>query len=200
VLIRWIVERQDIASPQATGAERSRRNHAGRAATVGGHLLPAVLIRMVLAEASQTAPLPPPCSVAVLHPPLRVPRHGGGAVAVRRRSTRVTDSSPSTAGNAMAAHRTPTNDGVFFNKTGRRTGLGSAPRNNKATRVLTPPGRTSKSSARVSSRRVIKLPCARARPHFQRPSRGPTGPRPEPIRIRVRRAGEHRPVPAWILT
>ena len=141
----------------------------------------------------------PRCSVAVAVPHLlvQVRRHGGGAVAVRRHSNRQI---PSTAGNAMAAHRIPTHDGVFFNKTGRQTGLGSAPRNNKATRVLTPPGRTSKSSARVSSRRVIKLPCARARPHFQRPSRGPTGPRPEPIRIRVRRAGEHRPVPAWILT
>ena len=42
-------------------------------------------------------------------------------------------------------------------KSGRQTGLRSADRNNKATLLLTRPGRTAKSSAKDSSQRAVKL-------------------------------------------
>ena len=54
----------------------------------------------------------------------------------------------------------------------RTAGLRSAARNNKATRLLTRPGPASKSSARDSSRRAVKLRCALADPPFPRAGDG----------------------------
>jgi hypothetical protein len=81
-------------------------------------------------------------------------------------------------------------------------GLRSVARNYKATRLLTRPGQATKSSAKDSSLRAVKLQYASWRPrlprdHRRRPAKVP-GQRP--IRIRLRRAGENHPVPAWILT
>lgn len=45
-------------------------------------------------------------------------------------------------------------------------GLRSAPRNNKATRVLTRPGRSTKSSAKDSSQRAVKLQFGDQAPAF----------------------------------
>jgi len=96
--------------------------------------------------------------------------------------------SPQTGGRGRPIH------GEVSNKTAD-AGLRSAARNNKATRLLTRPGRTSQSSARVSSRRAVKLQ-SRAASSAACPFKVLA----VPIRIRVRRAGEDRPVPAWILT
>jgi len=84
--------------------------------------------------------------------------------------------------------------GRYLNKAAD-AGLRSAARNNKATRLLTRPGPTSQSSARASSRRAVKLQY-RAASSAACPSKVLA----VPILIRVRRAGEDRPVPAWILT
>jgi hypothetical protein len=81
-------------------------------------------------------------------------------------------------------------------------GLRSIARNNKATRLLTRPGCAAKSSAKGSSPREVKLQSAGwARPPRGRAHRRPAGVRGQrPIRTRLRRAGEDRPVLAWILT
>jgi len=75
-------------------------------------------------------------------------------------------------------------------------------RNNKTTLPRTRPYSAAKSYARDSSPREVTLQSAGEAPGAS--ARGPwpacwdSG--PEPIRIRLRRAGEHRRVPAWILT
>lgn len=96
--------------------------------------------------------------------------------------------SPQTGGPGHQIH------GEVSNKTAD-AGLRSAARNNKATRLLTRPGRTSQSSARVSSQRAVKLQSRAASL-----AACPFEVLAVPIRIRVRRAGEDRSVPAWILT
>ena len=81
-------------------------------------------------------------------------------------------------------------------------GLGSADRNNKATLPLTPPVRTTKSSAKDLSPRAVKLQSTGSTPGLPpgdgRRSAQVRGQRP--IRIRLRRAGEDHPFLAWILT
>ena len=81
-------------------------------------------------------------------------------------------------------------------------GLRSVARNYKATRLLTRPGQATKSSAKDSSLRAVKLQYASWRPRLPRDHRRQPAkvPGQRPIRIRLRRAGENHPVPAWILT
>ena len=82
-------------------------------------------------------------------------------------------------------------------------GLRSVARNYKATRLLTRPGQTTKSSAKDSILRTVKLQYASQQPLFPRGCRC----RPAevlgqgPIRIRLQCAGTIiHPVLAWILT
>ncbi len=84
----------------------------------------------------------------------------------------------------------------------RRSGLGSADRNNKTTLPLTPPVRTTKSYAKDLSPRVVKLQSVSSAPGFPPAAdRRPDQVRGQrPIRIRLRRAGENHPFLAWILT
>ena len=80
------------------------------------------------------------------------------------------------------------------NRTG--TGLRSAPRSNKATRLLTRPGRTTKSYARDSSPRAVKLQSASWDPRRASagaPSPACSGAWPKPIRIRLRTCGKRSP-------
>ena len=80
------------------------------------------------------------------------------------------------------------------NRTG--TGLRSAPRSNKATRLLTRPGRTTKSYAKDSSPRAVKLQSASWDPRRASagaPSPACSGAWPKPIRIRLRTCGKRSP-------
>jgi hypothetical protein len=81
-------------------------------------------------------------------------------------------------------------------------GLRSVARNNKATRLLTRPGWTTKSSAKDLILHVVKLQSASKPPQLLWDGRcWPSkvlGQRP--IRIQLRRTGGNHPVLAWILT
>jgi hypothetical protein len=61
---------------------------------------------------------------------------------------------------------TPRLMGVFLVNKKVDAGLDSTDRNNKATLPFTSPGQSSQSSARVLSRRAVKLQCALADTHF----------------------------------
>jgi hypothetical protein len=76
-----------------------------------------------------------------------------------------------------------------------RAGLRSATRGDKATRPLTRPAAATKSSAKDLSLRNVKLQSAGWRPPLGGGAPGPAccGPGPEPIRTRLRCAGEGRP-------
>ena len=82
------------------------------------------------------------------------------------------------------------------------SGLRSVARNNKATRLLTRPGQTTKSSAKDLSLRAVKLQYASSPPGIPpEDGRRPAKVRGQrPIRIRLRRAGGNHPFLAWILT
>ena len=92
--------------------------------------------------------------------------------------------------------------GEVKDKSRQQTGLRSAARNNKATRLLTRPGCTTKSSAKDLSLRIVKLQFVSSTPGLL-PGAGRQPAKVQgqrPIRIRLRCVGGNRPFLAWILT
>jgi hypothetical protein len=85
--------------------------------------------------------------------------------------------------------------GGSLSSTKLAAGLRSAARNNKATRLLTRPGLTTKSSAKDLILRTVKLQSASWRPRIPRgrPRRPAEVLGRRPIRIRLQCAGEHSP-------
>ena len=109
---------------------------------------------------------------------------------------------PEPPGPPFVTRRRPDVPTLGGGQKSRRSGLGSADRNNKATLPLTPPVRTTKSSAKDLSPRAVKLQFAGSTPGLPPgDGRRPAQVRGQrPIRIRLRRAGEDHPFLAWILT
>jgi hypothetical protein len=92
--------------------------------------------------------------------------------------------------------------GEVKDKSRQQAGLRSAARNNKATRLLTRPGCTTKSSAKDLSLRIVKLQFVSSTPGLL-PGAGRQPAKVQgqrPIRIRLRCVGGNHPFLAWILT